>query len=168
VKYTGDNNVTYTKTCEPKRSDVSVQSIDPVYLPEVSHTTELGEYAYPYEYYAAGPSRVTLTDGIRDCVHCGTSGDDHYTFCENCGAIACPTHTKTERLEQEPVCTGCAVTERFALKTKYFYDDANREAFRDQYAAMPYHEKALENKPLAAVGVLTTLLLLAVIATGLF
>jgi len=26
-------------------------------------------------------------------------------------------------LEGEPVCTGCAVTERFALKMKYFYDE---------------------------------------------
>jgi len=33
VTYTGDNNVTYNKTCEPNRSDVSVQSIEPVYLP---------------------------------------------------------------------------------------------------------------------------------------
>jgi len=59
VTYTGDNNVTYNKTCEPNRSDISVQTIEPVYLPEVRHTTDLQEYTYPYEYYAAGPSRVT-------------------------------------------------------------------------------------------------------------
>jgi len=40
VTYTGDNNVTYNKTCEPNRSDVSVQSIEPVYLPEVRHITD--------------------------------------------------------------------------------------------------------------------------------
>jgi len=56
VTYTGDNNVTYNKTCEPNRSDISVQTIEPVYLPEVRHTTDLQEYTYPYEYYAAGPS----------------------------------------------------------------------------------------------------------------
>jgi len=63
VTYTGDNNVTYNKTCEPNRSDISVQTIEPVYLPEVRHTTDLQEYTYPYEYYAAGPSRVTAEDG---------------------------------------------------------------------------------------------------------
>jgi len=47
VTYTGDNNVTYNKTCEPNRSDISVQSIEPVYLPEVRQTTELQEYTYP-------------------------------------------------------------------------------------------------------------------------
>ncbi|CDK39162.1 restriction endonuclease [Halorubrum sp. AJ67] len=161
VTYTGDNNVTYNKTCEPNRSDISVQSIEPVYLPEVRQTTDLQEYTYPYEYYAAGPSRVTAEDGIHRCVHCETSGvDEAYTYCSNCGAIACDSHIKTERLEQEPVCTGCAVTERFALKTKYFYDDENLEAFREEYAAMPIHEKAMENKVLAGGGVVATLLAL--------
>jgi len=160
VTYTGDNNVTYNKTCEPNRSDISIQSIDPVYLPEVRHTTDLGEYTYPYEYYAAGPSRVTTEDGIHRCVHCETNGtDETYTYCPNCGAIACDSHIKTEWLEQEPVCTGCAVTERFALKTKYFYDEQNREAFREEYAAMPFHQKAMENKLLAAGGVVATLLI---------
>ena len=160
VTYTGDNNVTYNKTCEPNRSDISVQSIEPVYLPEVRHTTNLGDYTYPYEYFAAGPSRVTTEDGIHRCVHCETSGvDEAYTYCPNCGAIACQSHIKTERLEGEPVCTGCAVTERFALKTKYFYDEENLEAFREEYAAMPLHEKAMENKLLAGGCVVATLLL---------
>jgi len=84
-------------------------------------------------------------------------------YCPNCKAIACDSHTKTERLEQEPVCTGCAVTERFALKTKYFYDEENLEAFREEYAAMPIHEKAMENKVLAGGGVIATLLTLIVL-----
>jgi len=79
VTYTGDNNVTYNKTCEPNRSDISVQSIEPVYLPEVRHTTDIHEYTYPYEYYAAGPSRVTAEDGINRCVHCETSGSKRRT-----------------------------------------------------------------------------------------
>lgn len=92
MTYTGDNNVTYTKTCEPNHSDIAVQSIDPVYLLEVRHATELHQYAYPYEYNAAGPSRVTIDDGIHRCVHCETSGDERYTYCSNCGAIACDDH----------------------------------------------------------------------------
>jgi restriction endonuclease Mrr len=160
VTYTGDNNVTYNKTCEPNRSDISVQSIEPVYLPEVRQTTEFGEYTYPFEYYAAGPSSVTEEDGIHRCVHCETSGvDETYTYCPNCGAIACDSHSKTERLEDEPVCTGCAVTERFALKTKYFYDEENLKAFRKEYAEMPLHEKAMENKLLTGGSVVATLLL---------
>jgi len=165
VTYTGDNNVTYNKTCEPKRSDISVQSIEPVYLPEVRQTTELLEYTYPYEYYAAGPSRVIVTDGIHQCVHCDTSDtDETYTYCSNCGAIACNSHIKMERLENKPVCTGCAVTERFALKTKYFYNEQNLEAFREEYADMPIRQKVMENKLLAGGSAVAVLL----VVIGLF
>jgi len=165
VSYTGRNNVTYTKTCEPARSDISVQSLDPVYLPRVRYTTVLQEYPYAYEYVAAGPTRVTTKDGIHRCVHCDTTGTDTtYTYCANCGSINCDTHIKMERLEGTPVCTGCAVTERFALKTKYFYDEANRDQFRDQYAAMPVYEKALENTPLA----ISTVILGVLIVLGIF
>ncbi|MFA9518120.1 restriction endonuclease [Halopenitus sp. H-Gu1] len=170
VRYTGDNNVTYTKTCEPNLSDISVQSIEPVYLPDIRQTTQLQDYTYPYEYYAAGPSRVTLEDDIHRCVHCETSGTGHeYTYCENCGSINCSSHIKTERLEGTPVCTGCAVTERFALKTKYFYDEGNLESFREEYEQMAFHEKAMENKPLMGGSVLVALLLIfgALIAFGI-
>lgn len=103
---------------------------------------------------------MTAEDGIHRCVHCDTSGiDETYTYCSNCGAIACSSHTKTERLEGEPVCTGCAVTDRFALKTKYFYDEENLEAFSEEYADMPLHEKAMENKWLAGGSVVATVLL---------
>jgi restriction endonuclease Mrr len=164
VTYTGGNSVTYNKTCEPNRSDISVQSIKPVYLPEVRHRTDLGEYSYPYEYYAAGPSQVTIEDGIHQCVHCETSGvTETYTYCANCGAIACPSHIKTERLEGKPVCTGCAVTERFVLKTKYFYDEENLDTFREEYAAMSIHEKVLENTLLAGGVILMVLLVVGVL-----
>jgi hypothetical protein len=165
VTYTGDNNVTYNKTCEPNRSDISVQSIESVYLPKVQQTANLGEYSYLYEYYAAGPSRVTTEDGFHRCVHCEVAGDDaDYTYCENCGAIACGDHIKTERVTGDPVCTGCAVTDRFALKTKYFYDEENLEAFRQEYAAMGPHEKAMENTVLAGGSLL---IVFGVIAIGL-
>jgi restriction endonuclease Mrr len=167
VHYTGGNNVDYEKTCEPKQSDVSVQSIEAVYLPQVRLTATLRQYEYPYEHYAAGPSRVTTEDGVRRCVHCGDRGT--LTYCANCGSVNCPSHTKTERVEQQPVCTGCAVTERFALRRKYFYDEANRDSFREDYEAMPAHEKAMENPPAVAatvVGVLLVVLFL-VTSTGL-
>jgi restriction endonuclease Mrr len=51
------------------------------------------------------------------------------------------------------------VTERFALKTKYFYDEG-LEAFCEKCAGMPLHEKAMENKWLAGGSAITTLLLI--------
>ena len=170
VRYTGDNNVTYTKTCEPTLSDVSIQSITPVYLPEVEHTVDLLEYSYSFNYYASGPSRVTKQDGVHRCVHCNTSGrDTTYTYCDNCGSINCPTHTETERLEERPICTGCAVTDAFFFKTKYFYDEENLERFRAEYEAMPIYEKAQENVPLlvGAIVLATLGIVAALSATGI-
>lgn len=168
VSYTGDNNVTYEKTCTPKLSDVSVQAITSVYLPQIRQTTRLGQYDYPYEYCAAGPSRVTVEDGVHRCVHCETRGTDHdYTFCANCGSVNCAAHVHTERLEDEPVCSGCAVTERFAWKRKYFYDEANLAAFREEYEAMAAHEKAMENPALVAGTVVALVVMLVVLAGAL-
>jgi len=99
---------------------------------------------------------------------CETSGrDEAYTYCANCGAIACGSHTKTERLEQEPVCTGCAVTERFVLKTKYFYDEENLEAFREEYDDMALHQKAMENLWLVGGGAVATVLGIVAMVVGL-
>jgi len=165
VRYTGDNNVTYTRECEPNLSDISVRSISPVYVPRVAARTGLGDYTYPYEYYAAGPSWTTIENGIHRCVHCGDDAASTYTYCANCGSINCPDHTETERLEGTPVCTGCAVTESFFFSTKYFYDRSNRDRFREQYEAMPPHRKALENKPLAAGIALVALLLVSGLVT---
>jgi restriction endonuclease Mrr len=166
VEYTGDNNVSYSKTCEPNLSDVSIQSIDPVYLPQIRQITSLQQYSYPLEYYNAGPSRVTLENGIHRCVHCDDAGEGTYTYCENCGSINCDSHTKTERLEGEPICTGCAVTERFMLSRKYFYDQNNLEQFRTEYEAMPVHEKLMENTPLTAGLILGVLGLLVFVLTS--
>ncbi|ELY94531.1 restriction endonuclease [Natrialba taiwanensis] len=167
VHYTGDNNVDYEKTCTPSRSDVSIRSIDPVYLPRVHSRVELGEYAYRYAFDAAESARSTTRNDFRECVHCGADdGDATYTYCANCGSINCNDHIETERVENEPVCTGCAVTERFALRRKYFYDEANREAFREEYAAMAVHEKAMENVPLAVGSVLALLVACIAVASS--
>ncbi|WP_423746644.1 restriction endonuclease [Haladaptatus sp. SPP-AMP-3] len=167
VHYTGDNNVDYEKTCEPKQSDVSMQSITPMYLPHVRQRTELLQYSYPYEYYTAGPSRVTIEDGIHCCVQCDDENASTFTYCANCGSINCSSHTKTERVEGTPICTGCAVTERFALKTKYFYDEENMKLFLKEYDAMPIQQKAMENKPLVAGTAVSVVLVVLLVLTSI-
>ncbi len=65
-------------------------------------------------------------------------------------------------MEETPVCTGCAVTERFALKTKYFYDEENLNTFYEEYEAMPIHQKAMENQPLA-IGMVVSMIIVATV-----
>jgi transposase len=137
VRYTGDNNVTYERTCEPTPSDIAVERLEPRYLPVISQTVALGEYSYEFAHVAAGDDIAILDDGIRRCAHCETAGDaGSYSFCPNCGAIACGTHSKTEALAGEPICTGCAVTTWALLRRRYFYDQADRERFQAELAAI--------------------------------
>jgi len=165
VRYTGDNNVTYTKTCTPRASDVRVLDVDAVYLPQATAITELGEYSYDHGYVANGADRVTLVDEFGDCVHCGESADP-VTYCENCGSLNCDDHVREERLVGEPVCTGCSVTAEFFFATKHFYGEANREAFAAEYESMPVYRKPLENpKLIAALVGAALLLLLLLLAT---
>lgn len=167
VTYTGDNSVTYEKTCTPNRSDIDVHGITPVYLPRVEAATLVGEYRYEYEFAASGSSSVVVKDGIRECVHCGTDDASTYTFCANCGSVNCPRHIRTERLEGTPVCTGCAVTEQFFFSTKYFYDRDNLEAFREEYESMPFYRKPLENRRLVAVSTLVLLVAVYLVVNSL-
>jgi restriction endonuclease Mrr len=169
VSYTGDNNVDYTQECRPSPGDVDLRSVEPLYVPRIEAEVELGEYTHGYEYDAAGNRHVVRDDGIRRCVHCETAGADAatYTYCENCGAISCETHTKTERLTGEPVCTGCAVTEDFLLATKHFFDEENAATFREEYEAMPPHQKAMENPYLTAGAAAVLLVVLFVAAAAL-
>ena len=171
VRYTGDNNVTYTKTCTPRSADVRVLDVDPVYLPHATTTTELGEYEYEHGFVTNGDERLILRNEFDACVHCGSggdggsggdagSGDATITYCSNCGSLNCDDHVREERLVGEPVCTGCSVTDTFFFATKHFYDEANREAFAAEYAELPFYRKPLENPKLAAVIAVGTLVLL--------
>jgi len=168
VEYTGDNNVTYTKTCEPSRSEVTVSAVSAVYVPRIRASLELDEYVYPYEYYAAGPSWRTVDDGLHRCQQCGDREAATFTFCRNCGSINCDDHIETERLTGDPICTGCAVTERFFYSEKYFFDESNREQFRAEYEGWPLHRQALENKPAVAAGAVAGVLLVVglLVVTG--
>ncbi len=166
IRYTGDNNVTYTKTCRPPESDVSVDSLRPVYVPAVETRFELGEYDYVHGYLTGERGSVVTTGAFEDCVHCGGAGP--LTYCDNCGSINCDDHIETERLEGDPVCTDCAVTESFLFKTKYFYDRENLAQFRAEYDRMPFYRKAMENPTLAGVAVLVfAVLLLGLLALAI-
>ena len=168
VTYTGDNNVTYDRECRPPPDDVSLQRVRPLYVPRVEATVELGEYDHGLAYDAAGPRRALRRDDVRRCVHCGTGGEP-FTYCENCGSISCESHTETERLVGDPVCTGCSVTREFFYAEKHFFDEDNAATFREAYEAMPFYRKAMENPALAAgivaaIAVAVALLAAAVVA----
>jgi len=114
----------------------------------VETVTPVKEYVYPFGYYASGSDTLVEENGIDRCVHSDSTGSSTYYFCRNCGSINSRRYIRTERLEKDRVCTGCAVTERFFLRKRYFYTKQNLEEFRREYEELPIYRKPLENKPL--------------------
>jgi len=169
VSYTGDNNVDYQKECEPKPSDVTIQSFKPLFAPRIYGSVKLQDYSYSLDWFAASDEVAIVENRITECVHCeaeaveafpwdrSISGvarwlaketfQETHTYCENCGAIACQEHTRQGTVTGEPICIDCAVTQRYAGAKKYFSDDAARETFSEQYAEKASYEKALVNRP---------------------
>jgi restriction endonuclease Mrr len=163
VPYTGNNNIDYTEDCVPDSSEISM-TMTPMRVPRVRSQIQLQEYEYTLEYDAAGAVRHMVENELAHCVHCGWSWL-RLTYCGRCGAIACWRHTKTERLDGEPICTGCAVTARFGLRKRYFSSESNCVEFRTKYDGMALSRKALENWPwivstaLVLIGLLVVLLI---------
>lgn len=163
ARYTGKNNVNYSKKCIPKKSDIQIKSIEPVYLPEFLNIVDIQDYNYKYELIQTKRKTSPYSNELNECVHCSRD-DDKLTFCKGCGSINCKLHTKTERLEQEPICTECAVTKKFFFKTKYFYNKDNLKDFERIYSEMPIYKKPFENKSLAySTAVLLTISMILIL-----
>ena len=176
VSYTGDNNVTYEKTCEPNASDVTITDFESIFTPRIQAWVSLQGHDYVLDWYNAGDEHIVVEDTFHDCRVCeeegefaavndvpgligafseGVNGPD-YTFCSNCGRIACQKHTRHDRLTGEPVCTACAVTERFVGAKKHFFNEENKTTFETQYEELPITQKLQEN----TYGLISTIILI--------
>ncbi len=183
VTYTGGNNVTYEKTCEPSPSDVRITDFLPVYAPRVYGGVELGVYEYTMDWVVAGDDVGVIDDSIRKCVHETETGvgwwdwslaavrgvlnnsvsGDTYTYCPSCGAIVCPKHLRFDSVSGEEVCTDCVQTERFAGAKKFFAGPDTKREYRSEYEDLPVYAKPLANMP-AVVFALLCLIFFAGIA----
>lgn len=162
VPYTGKNNVDYEKECVPDESEIEITDLTSVYIPRIQSQTRLKKHDYTLTYDAAGPDRHMIDNEIARCVHCGWSWTP-LTYCANCGSINCWRHTRTERVEGEPICTECAVTDRFGLRKRFFYDEDNCETFREEYDQFSLLQKLLENKPVIVGGMLVVIVALLLV-----
>ncbi|MFP4591100.1 MAG: restriction endonuclease [Halobacteriales archaeon] len=185
VTYTGDNNVTYEKVCEPNPSDVTIESFDAVYTPRVYAEFDLEGRPYAVDWFAASDEHAITEETVRSCRVCEDEaaedpldlatvrgrlskalGDTRYTYCANCGRIACQAHIRTDRVAEAPVCTACAVSDRFFGARRYFYDETNREAFTEEYRNRPLTGKVRENAAGIALAAILVILLVVTLLAG--
>lgn len=164
VRYTGDNNVTYEKVCEPSRSDVTIDEFDAVYAPRVYATVNLENREYVVDWYGAGDAFEVTEETFRSCRICADEtaetprdlaylagliekaiGTVSYTYCANCGRVVCQAHIRTERVIGEPVCTACGTSNRFFGARRYFFDEANLDSFTETFRERSMADKLREN-----------------------
>jgi len=96
VTYSGKNNVSYSRRCEPGDHDVSINDIRQLYLPKARFVFTLGGFRYSTD-GVQGPSNRFLPTfhDILVCRICRNSISENAVLCDVCGRI---THSGGLRL----------------------------------------------------------------------
>lgn len=102
VSYYGANNVLYTKTCVPRKKDITLTDVKRVYLPILSFSILLLKNKYaivavetPYELHVLPSSLFTIPEssGIKvypdNCMICSRDMGHGKYVCNECGIIFC-------------------------------------------------------------------------------
>ena len=149
VNYMGDNNVTYTKNCIPKRRDIDIKQFVPVYLPVWTNEIDIMKMHYTQEFYVKGSKQLYLNDELRKCKICEREKDEYedMSICPECGRIVCPSHVKIDYLDKEtPICTIHAKSFNLWIQNKYFAKKENLKEYKKQWESMNFFQKLFEDK----------------------
>lgn len=97
VRYSGKNNVSYSKVCEPGERDIQIEDVRQLYLPTASLNFKL--VGQPYRLGAVqGPSGrfLALSHDVLTCRVCNLLIRNHALLCDTCGRV---THSGGLRLK---------------------------------------------------------------------
>ncbi len=105
---------TRSKLLNPKKKDVEILNVEPVKIPLLTGTYKFRNFAYTRTCLAS--TGELMLDQTSKCQLCS---DRPVVVCENCGAIACESHTRTCSICSKPLCTSCATSKGIISKTFY-------------------------------------------------
>lgn len=89
VYYTGRNNQTYKKVCEPKKNDIFISNISQVYIPENDiYFTLIGKNRFIKIADNGTPNFFVYNDNISNCEICGKNLNNTGLLCNDCGTIS--------------------------------------------------------------------------------
>jgi restriction system protein len=96
VRYTGRNNVSYSKICEPGERDIYVSDVRQLYLPLVHIDFRLIVTAYQIDCVQAPSGRLlSLSNDVPQCRVCRGYMNKKGLLCDTCGSV---THSGGLRL----------------------------------------------------------------------
>jgi restriction system protein len=128
VQYTGRNNQTYSKSCEPNRSQVFIGNITQMYIPEYSINYVLAGREQSISFAHNGkPDIFVYSDSTNNCRYCDGQIQGKRHLCLECGTIACSkkvffktkSHGQSCEICGKSLCHDCAnyVSKFIFLKT---------------------------------------------------
>jgi len=134
VSYYGANNVHYTKTCTPRKKDISITGTKRVYLPVWSFWFSLLQSKYlivgteTQQEFNVFPSDIPVVPKSSDikrypskCMMCSRELKDEKYFCNECGIIICEKDISTCKICGKVICKEHTVSKRkfLILSDKY-------------------------------------------------
>ena len=150
VSYTGNNNVSYSKTCTPKRRDIDTKEFISIYMPLWINEIKIQKMNYKQQFYVKGEhNHLFLTDELKKCKICERQKDEYekMSVCLECGRIVCPSHVKIDYLDKKtPICSIHAKPIKIFLQNKYFAYKENSQKYQEWLKTRNFFQKLYEDK----------------------
>lgn len=150
VKYTGDNNVSYSKTCMPKRRDIDTKEFMSIYMPLWTNKIKIKKINYKQQFYVKGEhNSLFLIDELKKCKICEGQKEEYekMSVCLECGRIVCSSHIKIDYLDKKtPICSIHAKPVKIFLQNKYFAYKENLKKYQEWLKTRNFFQKLYEDK----------------------
>ena len=150
VRYTGNNNVSYSKNCIPKKRDIDIKEFIPMYMPLWSNEIAILKMNYKQQLYVKGKhNQLFISDELRKCKICERQEEEYkdLSVCLECGRVVCESHVKLDYLDKiTPVCTIHAKPIKIFLQSKFFATKENAKKYREWLNTRNFFQKLYEDK----------------------
>ncbi|MBI2655365.1 restriction endonuclease [Candidatus Woesearchaeota archaeon] len=158
VSYTGNNNVSYSKNCTPKRRDIDIKEFIPIYLPLWTNEIAILKMNYKQQFYVKGEhNRLFLIDELKKCKICERQEMEYekMSICPECGRIICKNHVKIDYLDKKtPICSIHAKSVKIFLQNKYFATKENSKKYQEWLESRNFFQKLYEDKVAFSLSIL--------------
>lgn len=165
VTYYGRNNVSYTKKCKPKKSDIDIIYAIPVYLPILKNNIHILKHNYNQEVLSNKENLKYIHNHLERCyISKSKSGMSNKLYlCNKCGQILCWFHKRLDFLDETPVCKKDAITRRLFIRVVSFINRGNLKKFDKLWEEKNIFQKIWADKILSGLIVFFILLLILIL-----
>lgn len=149
VNYVGQNNVSYTKKCVPKRRDIDIKNFIPIYLPSWINDLKIMKMHYKQDFFVNGNKHHFILDELKKCKICESENEEYelMSLCLECGRIVCKNHVKIDYLDKKtPICEIHAKPFKLFIQKKYFAKKNTLDEYKKWWKNAGFFRRLYEDK----------------------